>query len=106
MHALALEIKDFDAAGGGSTEPVTVGREDKGIDDVTGLEGVEVLALVQIPEHGDAILSTRSGKGAIRGDGDSVDVAGVTVVVGLQLELREFPDLKINISTKPNSSRR
>jgi len=45
-----------------------------------------VLALVQIPEHGDTILATRGGKRTIGGDRNSVDVAGMAVVVGLQLE--------------------
>jgi len=52
-----------------------------------------VLALVQIPEHGDTILATRSSKRTIGGDRNGVDVTGVAVVVGLQLELRELPDL-------------
>ena len=52
-----------------------------------------MLALVQVPEHGDAVLATGGSERAIRGDGDGVDVTGVSVVVGLQLELGEFPDL-------------
>lgn len=92
-HALALEVEDFDAGRSGSAEPVAVGGEDQGVDDVTSLKGVEVLALVKVPEHGDAVLATGRGEGTIGRDGDGVDVAGVTVVVGLQLELLEFPDL-------------
>jgi hypothetical protein len=91
---LALQVKDFDAGGGGSAEPVSVRGEDEGVDDVTSLEGVKVLALVEIPEHGDAVLATRGSQGAIGRDGNSVDVAGVTVVVGLELELGEFPNLR------------
>ncbi len=64
--SLALQIEDFDAAGGGSTQPVAVGGEDQCVDNITGFQGVEVLALVEVPEHGDAVLSTRGGKGAIR----------------------------------------
>lgn len=52
-----------------------------------------MLALVEIPEHGNTILTTRSGKRAIGRDRDGVDVASVTVVVGLQFELGQFPDL-------------
>ncbi|HEY0162360.1 MAG TPA: carbamoyl-phosphate synthase large subunit, partial [Edaphobacter sp.] len=48
---------------------------------------------VFVPEHGDTILSARGSEGTIGRDGDGVDVASVSIVVGLQLELGEFPDL-------------
>jgi len=51
-----------------------------------------VLALVEIPEHGDAVFASRGGEGAIGGHGYSVDVPSVAVVVGLQLELGQLPD--------------
>ena len=95
---LALEIEDLDAAGSGSTKPVTVGGEDEGVDDVTSFERVEVLALVEVPEHGDTVLATGGSERTVGGDGDSVDVSSVAVVVGLQLELGEFPDLKIELA--------
>ena len=94
IDPLALKVEDCDAGGGSSAEPVAVGGEDKGVDDVTGLEGVEVLALVKVPKHGNAILSAGGSERTIGGDGHGVDVASVTVVVGLQLELLKFPDLK------------
>ena len=93
LHSLALEIEDFDAGRGSCAQPVPVGREDEGVDDVTSLKGVEVLPLVQVPEHGNAVLATRCGKRTVGGDRDGVDVAGVAVVVGLELELRKLPDL-------------
>ena len=52
-----------------------------------------MLAVVEVPEHGDAVLASRGSKRTIGGDGESVDVAGVAVVVGLQLALGELPDL-------------
>lgn len=52
-----------------------------------------MLALIEVPKHGDAVLATGGSERTIGGDGDGVDVSGVAVVVGLQLELREFPDL-------------
>ncbi len=57
-----------------------------------------MLALVQVPEHGDTILSARGSEGTIGRDGDGVDVASVSIVVGLQLELGEFPDLEEVVS--------
>ena len=92
-YSLALEVEDLDASGSGRAEPVAVRGEDEGVDNVAGLEGVQVLALVEVPEHGDAVLATGGSKRTVRGDGDSVDVAGVAIVVGLQLELLELPDL-------------
>lgn len=47
---------DLDAGASGSTEPVTVGAEAQGIDGVPTVQGVEVLALIQVPQHGLAIL--------------------------------------------------
>lgn len=52
-----------------------------------------MLAVVQVPEHGDTVLATGSGQGSVGGDGEGVDVAGVTEVVGLELASVEFPDL-------------
>ena len=54
-----------------------------------------MLALVKVPKHGDAILSTGRSERTVGGDGHGVDVAGVTVVVGLELELRKLPNLVI-----------
>lgn len=85
FYSLALKVENLDAAGGGSAEPVTVGGEDKGVDNVTGLEGVEVLALVEIPKHGDTVLAAGGSKRAVGRDGDGVDVASVAVVVGSTL---------------------
>jgi len=92
---LGLQIPDLDAGRSGSAQPVTVGGEDQGVDDIITLtlERVQVLALVQIPEHGDTITSTGGAERTIGGDGDGVDVTGVTDVVGAKLALGELPDL-------------
>lgn len=93
LHSLAFKIEDLDAGRRRSAEPVPVGREDKRIDDVTRLKGVKMLALVEVPEHGDTVLATGCGEGTVGRNGDGVDVASVAVVVGLELELLELPDL-------------
>ena len=92
-HALALKIPDLDARGGGGNEPVAVGGEAEGVDDVASLEGVEALALSEVPEHGNAVLSAGGAEGAIGGDGDGVEVAGVAREVGADLAVGEVPDL-------------
>lgn len=92
-HSLALEVENLDTRSSSSAQPVPVGREDKRIDDIPSLERVEMTALVQVPKHGDTVLAARGGKGSVGRDGKSVDVASVTVVVGLQLAFGQLPDL-------------
>ena len=58
MHLLALQVENFDALSSSGTQPVSVGAEDQAVDDITGFEAVEVLALIQVPEHSDTVLST------------------------------------------------
>lgn len=48
---------DLDAGSSGGTQPVTVGAEAEGIDGVTTVQGVEVLAFIQVPQHGLTILN-------------------------------------------------
>ena len=93
-YSLALEVEDLDASGSGRAEPVAVRGEDEGVNNVAGLERVQVLALVEVPEHSDAVLATGRRQRAVGRDRDGVDVASVAVVVGLELELGEFPDLR------------
>lgn len=92
--ALLLEVEDDNLLGGSSAEPVAVWREDEGVDLITSTEGVEVLGLVEVPEHGGTVLTARGAERSIGGDGDGVDVAGVTNVVSLQAAGGELPDLK------------
>lgn len=62
---LLLEVEDDDAGSGGGAQPVAVGREDEGVDLIAGGEGVEVLRLVQVPEHGGSVLASGRAEGAI-----------------------------------------
>lgn len=91
--ALLLEVEDDDAARGRGAQPVPVGGEDQRVDLVAGVEGVEVLGLVEVPQHGGSVLATGGAQRSVRGDGDGVDVTGVTDVVGLQAAGRELPNL-------------
>ena len=65
------------------------------MDLVTCGERVEVLGLVEIPEHGGAILAAAGAEGAVGRDGHGVDVAGVADVVGLDAAGGELPDLMV-----------
>jgi hypothetical protein len=93
LHSLGLQVKDLDARSGGGAQPVPVGGEDQSVDNVTSLQRVQVFALVQVPEHGDSVLSTGSGQRTVGRDREGVDVSGVSVVVGLELALGQLPDL-------------
>ncbi len=53
-----------------------------------------MLAVVEIPKHGDTVFATRGSEGAIGGNGDGIDVAGVAIVVGAQFAPRELPNLE------------
>lgn len=95
---LLLEVEDDDAGSGGSAQPVAVGGEDESVDLVVGVQGVEVLGLVEVPQHGRAVLATGGAQGSIGGDGDGVDVSSVSDVVSLQLAGGELPDLVKTVS--------
>ena len=91
---LGLEVPNGDALGGGSAEPVLIWREAERVDDrALCLERVESLSLVQVPEHGRAVLAARGAEGAVWGDGDSVEVTSVASKRGHCLEVRERVNL-------------
>lgn len=48
---------NLDTGASGSTQPVAVGAETQGIDDVPTIQCVKVFAFIQIPQHGLAILN-------------------------------------------------
>ena len=74
-----------------------VGRESQSIDVIRVVECVQVLAVIEVPEHGLGVLSTGGTQGTIRGHGYCVQVTVVTNVVGLKLAVGQVPDLKREI---------
>ena len=82
-HFLACQIPDLDGWSIGDAEPVTVGREAQSVDDVVVVQGVQMLAIIQIPQQGFAVLAARSAERAIGWNGDGVQVSVVAVVVQL-----------------------
>ena len=54
-----------------------------------------MLAIVEVPEHGLGVLAPGGAQGTVRAHGDSVEVAGVTDVVSLQLAVSQVPDLHV-----------
>ena len=57
QYSLALEVENLDRASSGSAEPVPIGREHKSIDHVACLKGIQVLGIVEVPEHSDTVLA-------------------------------------------------
>ena len=104
-NGLRLEIPDLDTVGGSSTEPVTVGREGKSVDERSSFERVEMLGIVQIPEHDNTILTSRGTERTIGRDGNGVDITVVTNEVGSQLHLGQIPDLDELIPTTGDDER-
>ena len=73
--ALLLEVEDDDARRRGGAQPVAVGRKDERVDLVARAERVQVLALVQVPQHRRAVLAARRTQRAVGRDGHRVDIA-------------------------------
>jgi hypothetical protein len=91
---LGFQVPDLDARFSSSAQPVAVRREAESIDDRASFQRVKMLAVVQVPEHGDTVLASGSAERTVGRDGNSVDVSSVAVVVGLELALGEIPDLR------------
>lgn len=102
---LGFQVPDLDHLAGSGAEPVSVRRESQRLDDVASLQGVEVLAFVQVPEHGLAVFAAGSAEGAVWGDGDSVQVAAVAQVVVLELAVGERPHLDDTVPAARNDDR-
>jgi hypothetical protein len=91
---LALEVPDLDRALGGGAQPIAIGAEDERVDDVTGLgERVQVLALVEVPQHGNSVLATAGAQRTVGRNRHGVDVTGVADEVRSQAAVSEVPDL-------------
>lgn len=51
-------MADLDAGLRGGAQPVAVGGEAQGMDDVSRLQGVQALGICEIPQHGNTVLHT------------------------------------------------
>lgn len=96
---LGFQVPDLDALVSGSAQPVSVGGEDKGVDDFTSIKRVETLAFVQVPKHGSSVLSSGGTERAIGGNTDSVEVSVVSNEVVAELAVGQGPNLDKTIPT-------
>jgi len=104
-HILGLQVPDLDGDLSGSNQPVPIGGKDHGVDDRSRLQRVQVLLLLQVPEHGSAVLSAGSAEGAIGRYSDSVQVSLVVhegVLQRLFLGVLEVPDLNLLVPAARN----
>ena len=102
---LGFQIPNLDGIISCSTQPVTVRREDKSVDDFTGIQTVQALSFVQVPQHSGMILTTRSGQGTIWRDTDSVQVSGMSEKVVAQLAVGQIPYLNKFIPSTTDDKR-
>ena len=55
---LALQVPHLDGRASCRAQPVPVGGEGEGVDGVSVVEGVQMLAVVEVPQHGLSVLAT------------------------------------------------
>ena len=62
---------DLDGGSSSSTQPVPVGAEAEGVDGVSVVQGVQVLVIIQVPQHSLGVL--KHNKGQVRSRGYYLD---------------------------------
>merc|ERR1719323_2812542 len=92
---LALKVPDLDGGAGGGAQPVPVGGEGQAVDGVSAVQGVQMLPIIEVPEHGPSVLASTGTQRTVRAEGDGVKISSVTNVVGLQLAVGQVPDLDV-----------
>ena len=65
------------------------------MDGVAAVQGVQVLPVIQIPQHRAGVLAAAGAQRAVGGEGDGVKISGVADVVGLQLAVGQVPHLDV-----------
>jgi len=90
---LLFKIPDGDSLLGGSAQPISSGREDQSVDDISSLERVKVLSFIEIPKSGSSVSSSRSAERTIGRNSDCVDVSSVSNQVGSELAVSQVPYL-------------
>ena len=92
-HVLAFKIPNLDRWASGSAQPVAVGGEAKGVDGIGVIQSVQVLAIIEIPQHSFCVLAAGGAQRTVGRHGYGVQVSGVSDVVGLEPAVGQVPDL-------------
>jgi WD40 repeat protein len=101
-HILAFKIPNLDRWASGSAQPVAVGGEAKGVDGVGVIQSVQMLAIIEIPQHCFGVLATGGTQRTVGRHGYGVQVSGVSDVVGLEPAVGQVPDLDIFVPAARN----
>lgn len=71
---------DLDARASSGAEPVAVGTEAESVDVVAAVQGVQVLAFIQVPQHRLAVLSKRCRSLKINNAGGGKYISKIIVI--------------------------
>ena len=73
--------------------PIAIGGEAKGVDGVGVIQSVQMLAIIEIPQHCFGVLAAGGTQRTVGRHGYGVQVSGVSDVVGLEPAVGQVPDL-------------
>ena len=91
-----LQLEDLDTRRGGSSQPVSVWRESQSMDFRVGVQGVQSLVGVQVPQDDNTVLTSRGAQRSIWGQGDAGNVTGVSNVVSVDRVVQQVPGLELS----------
>lgn len=99
QDVLVFQVPDLDGRISSSAQPVILRGEAHSVDRRVGVQRVQMLTVIYVPEHSSAVLTTGTAQRSIRRDGDGVKHTSVSGEVRLQLAVIQVPDLDQFIPT-------
>lgn len=91
QFATVISYPNLDGGSKRSAQPVSVWREAKSGDDVIVVKGVQVFAVVQVPQHSFAVFTAASAKRSVRRNRHRVQVTVMALVVDLDAAISQVP---------------
>jgi len=92
-NCLALQIPNLNSTLGSSAEPISGWAENKRVNDVSSIQRVKVLSLVQVPESRSSVFTTRSTERTIGRYGDCINISSMSNRVGSEFAVGKIPHL-------------
>jgi hypothetical protein len=99
---LVLKVPNADRGLGSGAEPEAVGREGNLVDGFVAFEFIEEFTTAEIPELGNAVLSSGCAQAAVGGDSHGGDDTLVSTESRETLEFAQAPDLDEVVPTSRN----
>lgn len=100
-----FQIPNLDAWSSSSAKPVSVGAEAQSVDHdwhtVSG-QGVQVFALIEIPEHGHAVFASGCTQGTVWWNCDCVEESSMPNVICLYAAVGQIPNLDQSVPSTGN----